>query len=110
MIGIRDKSTNKVILRQAPLHVLSRDVKAFKSLDPLASPLANQERAQARNMLGQAFGSKKAQQAIRAMERNRVDVSAMEGVASILQDRIEAATESLPTKGEDRFVVFNDLA
>ena len=97
MIGVHNKKSHKVILRHAPLHVLTRDVKALKSLDPLAT--GSEERIQARNLLGEAFGSKKAKQAIRAMERNRVDVSAMEGVASHLQDTIEAATESLPSQG-----------
>lgn len=97
MIGVHDKTTNKVILRHAPLHLLTRDVKALKSLNPLAT--GSEERIQAKNLLGEAFGSKKAKQAIRTMERNRVDVSAMEGVANRLQDTIEAATESLPSKG-----------
>ncbi|KAF8578888.1 RNA polymerase I associated factor, A49-like protein [Ramaria rubella] len=98
LIGVHDKTTNKVTLRHAPLHVLTRDVKAFKSLDPLASGLAFEERVKARNLLGEAFGSKKAKQAIRATERNRVDVSAMEGVAGYLQDSIDAGTGSLPSK------------
>lgn len=97
MIGVHDKTTHKVTLRHAPLHVLIRDVKALKSLDPLSA--GSEEREKSRNLLGEAFGSKKAKQAIRAMERNRVDVSAMEGVASHLQGSIEAGTESLPSKG-----------
>ncbi|KAF8515700.1 RNA polymerase I associated factor, A49-like protein [Hysterangium stoloniferum] len=95
LIGIRDKKTNRVILRPAGLHVLSRDIKAFKSLDPLA--VSQDERSKARNELGEAFGSKKAKLAIKAMERNRVDVSAMEGVAGHLQDSIDAGTGSLPS-------------
>ncbi|KAF8525699.1 Rpa49 subunit specific to nuclear RNA polymerase I [Gautieria morchelliformis] len=96
MIGVHDKTTHKVTLRHAPFHVLTRDVKALRSLDPIAT--GSQERLQARNLLGEAFGSKKAKQAIRAMERNRVDVSAMEGVANHLQDSIEAATWNLPSR------------
>lgn len=52
-----------------------------------------------RNRLGETFGTKKAQSAIRAAERNRVDVDAMRGVAMHLQDRIQENTESLPTQG-----------
>ncbi|KIJ47295.1 hypothetical protein M422DRAFT_164274, partial [Sphaerobolus stellatus SS14] len=100
IIGIHDKKTNTVVLRQAPLHVLSRQVKALKSLESLAVTLESQGHAQAKNTLGDAFGSKKAQQAIRAKERNRVDVAAMESVAAHLQNSIEANTESLPTKEE----------
>lgn len=51
----------------------------------------------ARNALGQAFGTKKALAQIRANERNKVDVSAMESVAPVLQSGIELGTENLPT-------------
>jgi len=50
--------------------------------------------------LGEAFGTKKAKANIRAQERNKVDVSAMEGVAQHLQDRIEQSTGALPTLGK----------
>jgi DNA-directed RNA polymerase I subunit RPA49 len=84
-------------LRPAALHVFSRDIKVFKSLDPLA--VSQDERGKARNELGEAFGSKKAKQAIKVMERNRVDVAAMEGVIGHLQDSIDAGTRSLPSLG-----------
>lgn len=57
------------------------------------------ERMKLRNNLGETFGTKKAKAAIRAQERNRVDVDAMRGVAGHLQDRIQENTESLPTLG-----------
>jgi DNA-directed RNA polymerase I subunit RPA49 len=50
-------------------------------------------------MLGKTFGTKKAKAAITAHERNKVDVSAMEGVAGVLQDRIDEGTENLPSQG-----------
>jgi DNA-directed RNA polymerase I subunit RPA49 len=53
-------------------------------------------------MLGKVFGTKKAKAAINAYERNRVDVSAMEDVAGVLQDRIDEGTENLPTQGAYR--------
>ena len=58
-----------------------------------------EERIKQRNKLGETFGTKKAQSAIRAQERNRVDVDAMRGVAVHLQESIQQNTESLPTKG-----------
>ena len=110
MIGIRDKTANKVVIREAPLHILARQVKSLKSLDSLAITLESQTHVEAKNTLGDAFGSKKAQAAIRAKERNRVDVTAMEGVAGHLQDRIEANTENLPTKGDFTLLCFKVLA
>ncbi|THH26921.1 hypothetical protein EUX98_g7263 [Antrodiella citrinella] len=53
-----------------------------------------------RNKLGETFGTKKAKTAIRAQERNRIDVDAMRGAAGHIQDRIEENTTSLPTREE----------
>jgi len=98
-IGVRDKITNKVIVRCTAIHIITREIKAFKSLESLATISASEGRAQARNVLGEAFGSKKTKQAIQTAARNRVDVSAMEGVASHLQDTIDAGTGGLPSGG-----------
>ncbi|EPQ55866.1 RNA polymerase I associated factor, A49-like protein [Gloeophyllum trabeum ATCC 11539] len=98
LIGIHDKRTNKTVIRPAPLHVFSRQVKALKGLQP--APVTAAQRIEARNALGEIFGTKKAKAAIRAHERNKVDVSAMQNVAGHLQDRIESSTTTLPTKEE----------
>jgi DNA-directed RNA polymerase I subunit RPA49 len=85
------------VLRPAPLHLLTRRVKALKcDVQEESSALQWQE---ARAALGVTFGTKKAKASIRARERNRVDVAAMESAVGHLQDRIEMNTESLPTKG-----------
>ena len=57
------------------------------------------ERIKLRNKLGETFGTKKAKAAIRAAERNRLDVDAMSGVAEHLQERVMENTASLPTRG-----------
>ena len=57
------------------------------------------ERMKLRNTLGETFGTKKAKAAIRAHERNRVDIDAMRGVAGHLQEDIQDNTGSLPTQG-----------
>jgi DNA-directed RNA polymerase I subunit RPA49 len=84
-------------LRPAPLHILGRQVKALKGLQPAA--VSTLERLQARNALGETFGTKKALAAIRANERNKVDVSAMESAVGRIQDTVAANTASLPTLG-----------
>ncbi|KZT36244.1 RNA polymerase I associated factor, A49-like protein [Sistotremastrum suecicum HHB10207 ss-3] len=99
MVGVRDKRTNVLTIREAPLHLLSRQVKALKSLKPLAEPSAA-EYALRRAQLGEAFGTKKAITRIRAAERNKVDISAMEGVMTAMQDTIGDRTENLPTVEE----------
>ena len=96
-VGIHDKRTSTTTVRSVPLHILTRQVKALKNLKPME--VSSEERMKLRNNLGETFGTKKAKAAIRAQERNRVDVDAMRGVASHLQDRIQENTESLPTIG-----------
>jgi DNA-directed RNA polymerase I subunit RPA49 len=83
------------------VYLISRQIKAlknFKSTKP-----DSLEYSQARSTLGKVFGTKKAKAAIRAQERNKIDVSAMGDVAGVLQDRIDEATENLPTQGAPRF-------
>lgn len=97
MIGVHDKRTNTTTLRPAPLHILARQVKSLKNLKPIE--VSTEERMELRNNLGEAFGTKKAKAAIRARERNRVDIDAMKDVAAHLQDTIMANTDTLPTAG-----------
>jgi len=77
---------------------LARQVKTLKNLRPVE--VTTDERAQLRNKLGETFGTKKAKAAIRAQERNRVDVDAMKRVAGHLQETIMDNTSSLPTLEE----------
>ncbi|RPD77153.1 RNA polymerase I associated factor, A49-like protein [Lentinus tigrinus ALCF2SS1-7] len=98
MIGVHDKRSNTTTLRPAPLHVLARQVKALKNLKPIE--VSTEERMALRNNLGEAFGTKKAKAAIRARERNKVDIDAMKDVAGHLQDTIMQNTDTLPTTEE----------
>ena len=83
------------------MHILTRQVKALKNLRPIE--VSTEERMQQRNNLGETFGTKKAKAAIRARERNRVDIDAMKNVAGHLQDTIMQNTESLPTAGTSSY-------
>ncbi|KAL5525143.1 RPA49 [Sanghuangporus sanghuang] len=107
LIGIRNKRTNTLLLRPSPLQILGRRVKALKDLVPLPSTsfsLSEQaratERMEQRAALGETFGTQKAQKALRATQRNRVDVSAMEDVVGHIQESVELGTKSLPTQEE----------
>lgn len=102
MVAVHNKRTNTTVLRPAPLHILSRQVKALKGIEP--APVSALERLQARSMLGETFGTKKAKANIRAAERNKVDVSAMEAVAGTIQASIEKNTVALPSKGKQRMI------
>ncbi|KAH9054896.1 RNA polymerase I associated factor A49-like protein [Lactarius vividus] len=95
-LALHRPGSSKLILHPTPLYLMSRQVKALRNFEPIEP--GTSERLHARNVLGEAFGTKKAKAAIRAHERNKVDVSMMEAVADMLQDRIEEGTENLPTQ------------
>jgi DNA-directed RNA polymerase I subunit RPA49 len=100
MVAIHNHKDNTVTFRPAPLYDLTRTVKALKNLQPQA--VSQARHTQARNALGEAFGTKKAKAAIRAAERNRVDVSAMKDVQDFVVESVRGGTSALPTKGKYR--------
>jgi len=71
-------------------------VRRLKSIQP--TPVTTPQRIEARNALGATFGTKKAQAAIRAHERNKIDIDAMKAVTGNLQSTIEGNTINLPTQ------------
>ena len=96
-LALHRPGSSKLILQPTPLYPISRHIKTLKDFKPTEP--GTSEHFEARSMLGKAFGTKKAKAAIQAHERNKVDVSAMEDVAGVLQDRIDEGTENLPTQG-----------
>ncbi|KAG9097894.1 DNA-directed RNA polymerase I subunit rpa49 [Ceratobasidium sp. UAMH 11750] len=98
LIAVHDRKDNTVTFRPAPLYDLTRTVKALKNLEHLA--VSQAQRMQARNVLGEAFGTKKAKAAIRAAERNRVDAAAMKDVQDFVVESVRDGTSALPTKDE----------
>lgn len=79
-------------------HILTHTVKALKSIPSSAAPSKSQY-LEARNALGETFGTKKQKATIRAQERNRIDISAMEGVMGYVMDGIEKGAKGLMTAG-----------
>ncbi|KAF9034445.1 RNA polymerase I associated factor, A49-like protein [Hymenopellis radicata] len=105
MLAVHNKrdSSVKLLPTAVPLHILKQKVKALKSVPSAAEPSALAY-FEARNALGESFGTKKAKANIRAQERNKVDVSAMQGVMDHLMDGIEKNAEGLPTQEEAKDV------
>ncbi|KAJ7619410.1 Rpa49 subunit specific to nuclear RNA polymerase I [Roridomyces roridus] len=101
VLAVHNKRTSALTVLPAPLspHILSRTVKALKSIEPSAAPSAT-EYFQAKTALGETFGTKKAKAAIRARERNRVDISAMEGTMDFVMAGIDKAAQGLMTADE----------
>lgn len=78
---------------------MSRTVKALKGRAKSSTATDQSQYRAARNQLGETFGSRKAIKAIRAAERNELDVSALQGVVSHVQNEIDVGTSALPTQG-----------
>lgn len=105
---MHNRRTHTTVFRPAPLHVINQQVKALKNLAPIQ--VTDEERNLLRNKLGEAFGTKKAKAAIRAQERNRVDIDAMKGVTAHLQETIMENTGSLPTLGAFPTILIDKVA
>lgn len=73
-------------------------MKALKSLPSSAAP-SKVQYLEAKTALGETFGTKKQKANIRAQERNKINVSAMESVMNYVIDSIEKGAENLPTAG-----------
>ncbi|KAF9451334.1 Rpa49 subunit specific to nuclear RNA polymerase I [Macrolepiota fuliginosa MF-IS2] len=101
IVALHNKRTGAISLLPAsrPPQILQRTVKALKSIQTTDAPTTPQYQ-QARTTLGETFGTKKAKAAIRAQERNKVDVSAMEGVMDYVMEGIEKGAEGLMTAEE----------
>jgi len=107
-VGVHNKKTGVTTIRQAPLHVLTQEVKALKGLEP--APVTVLQRPEARAFLGEAFGTKKAKLAISAQQQNKVDISTMGNVADHLQESIHKGTRALPSIGPFYFVLLTNLS
>ena len=100
LLAVHNKRTGSLSILPVPKapYILTHTVKALKSIPPSAAPSKSQY-LEARNALGEAFGTKKQKATIRAQERNRIDISAMEGVMSYVMDGIEKGAKGLMTAG-----------
>ncbi|KAG0292410.1 DNA-directed RNA polymerase I subunit rpa49 [Linnemannia gamsii] len=115
VLAIRDRDTDKITFKDAPVIPINRTIKSLKNAK---GPVAAKEQfTQAKNTLGEAFGTKKIKQQIKSVERNAVNVSTLDSIAGILHDSIAAKTSALPSKesikakaDEDRPIPPFDLA
>ncbi|KAJ7631990.1 Rpa49 subunit specific to nuclear RNA polymerase I [Mycena polygramma] len=109
VIAVHNKRTSELTMLPTTMspYILTHTVKALKSIEPAPAPSAV-EYFQARTALGETFGTKKAKAAIRARERNRVDVGAMEGVMDFVMAGIDKAAEGLMTSEEAKEMADNN--
>ncbi|OCF31519.1 hypothetical protein I316_06922 [Kwoniella heveanensis BCC8398] len=106
--AIYDPSTSTVHIHpSAPLYLLTHRVKRLRSSVTAPKPIDAKEHWKVkRNDLGETFGTRKAKTQIKAEERNKVDVAAMESIRGHLMEtipdvKVEAeateASELIPT-------------
>lgn len=101
LLAVRKPSSSTLTVLPTPLYPHIISAPTVKALKPKKEALQGSpdDYFLAKNSLGETFGSKKAQAAIRQRARNKVDVTAMEGVVGHLMDGIEKGSEGLMTKG-----------
>ncbi|KAJ1730019.1 DNA-directed RNA polymerase I subunit rpa49 [Coemansia biformis] len=97
LVGVYDKATDTVTFRAAPVVRVGTAIKSLKGVRGAADRDISGQLLQARNELGEAFGNKKRKAQIRAEERNRIDMGAVQGDKNIIQASIELRTNSMPT-------------
>ncbi|KAJ9092291.1 hypothetical protein QFC20_007419 [Naganishia adeliensis] len=94
--AIYDPSTHKMVVQPAiPTYVLAQRVKRTKiSNMHIKSRESDLSHMAKRDVLGEAFGTRKAKSRIRANERNKVDATAQESARDHLMVTIEEAARS----------------
>ncbi|KAJ3275477.1 DNA-directed RNA polymerase I subunit rpa49 [Terramyces sp. JEL0728] len=94
-VGIVNKKTGEIELHEASSVRVDCVVKALKSQE---SKTIGDKNMEARNQLGQAFGTKKKRQAIKAYEMNQINVGGLAEVANKINDTISEHVAGLPEK------------
>ncbi|KAJ2314339.1 DNA-directed RNA polymerase I subunit rpa49 [Coemansia sp. RSA 2611] len=97
LIGVYDKTNDTVTFRQAPFVCVNSVIKSLKGARGVADKDLAGRAAQARNELGEAFGSKKRKAQIRAEERNRINMDGVQGDMKTIGASIELRAGALPT-------------
>ncbi|KAJ3021056.1 DNA-directed RNA polymerase I subunit rpa49 [Thoreauomyces humboldtii] len=97
VVGVFDRTTKQLTLRETELVHLTTTVKSMKHHE---AKHIGEKNMLARNALGEAFGTKKRRQAIRAYEKNQVDVGGLTEVADVIKGAIDVKAALLPTRQE----------
>jgi DNA-directed RNA polymerase I subunit RPA49 len=104
--ALYDPTTNSLVVHPStPTYIMAQRVKRLKalpSMDP-SGITSYEDSVKRRTALGEAFGTKKAQSRIRAVERNKVNAVAQEKSRDHLMQSIGEVNEKLPMTGETRW-------
>ncbi|KAJ3332249.1 DNA-directed RNA polymerase I subunit rpa49 [Blyttiomyces sp. JEL0837] len=93
LVGICRKGKNEISVKEME-HASFATV--VKSLNGFVPSVIGRKSMIARNALGETFGTIKRKQAIKALERNKVKVSSLDGVEDVLKNTIDDSSAILP--------------
>ncbi|KAJ1557148.1 DNA-directed RNA polymerase I subunit rpa49, partial [Cladochytrium tenue] len=104
VVALRDKGSGRlrVVSPAQPLR-FSTVVKRQKKF---TASKVGEKNTLARNTLGEAFGTVKRKQAIRALQRNKVTASSVDAVKSVISKTVDEASAAIPTA--DAMAIEND--
>ncbi|KAJ3283077.1 DNA-directed RNA polymerase I subunit rpa49 [Borealophlyctis nickersoniae] len=94
VVGIVDKTAGTLTLAPSEFFRMSTTIKTLKHHE---SKQIGEKNLTARNILGEAFGTKKRKQMIKALERNQVDVG---GLQDAVQDITAEIDEKIAAKAD----------
>ncbi|KAJ2350422.1 DNA-directed RNA polymerase I subunit rpa49 [Coemansia erecta] len=97
LIGVYDQKNDTVTFRRAPYVRVNSVIKSLKGARGVADRDIANRLLQARNELGEAFGSKKKKAQIRAEERNRINMDGVRNDMKVIGASIELRASSMPT-------------
>ncbi|KAJ2079771.1 DNA-directed RNA polymerase I subunit rpa49 [Coemansia sp. RSA 988] len=97
LVGVHDKASGTVTFRKAPYVRVNPVVKSMKGSLGVPDRDITSRVAEARNELGEEFGSKKRKSQLRAEERNKIDINTVQDSKSIIEASIELRSSSMPT-------------
>jgi DNA-directed RNA polymerase I subunit RPA49 len=96
-VAIINKKDGKVRVKEAPMILMNQEVKSVKA--KLADANLDERVTSAdRRALGETFGTRKAQTAIKSYERGKIDVESMGAVRSHVADIIEEKASTFQTQ------------
>lgn len=98
LIAVFNKRTHAVVLRPAKIHIISRHVKGLECLST-ATQFTNTTLASMRKELSLAFGNAKQAKAVRDKEQRAIGAGAVGSTIKALQQGIQTAATSLPSRG-----------
>ncbi|PIA13746.1 RNA polymerase I associated factor, A49-like protein [Coemansia reversa NRRL 1564] len=97
LVGVYDKAAGTVTFRKAPYVRVNPVVKSLKGSLGVPDRDISSRILEARNELGEEFGSKKRKSQLRAEERNKINMDTVQASKNIIEASIELRSSSMPT-------------